>query len=160
MPQVHKYPLPLLMTDAGHITWAVQLGEKVLAGVTVIHSVHPELMLVPTQSGKLIILSRSDGQVLLSLDLHSGPIARPPGWITESSQTSTLHVLQSTNSGRIFILKMISQGGIWDCSAQHVYQMPNDLFSPLLIWNHLLLIGCRDNHLHCLELEDTHMNSQ
>lgn len=61
------------------------------------------------------------------------------------SHNSEMLAAASTD-GKLWILE--SESG----QLQSVYQLPGEVFSSPVIWESMLIIGCRNNYIYCLDL--------
>lgn len=52
----------------------------------------------------------------------------------------------ASTDGKLWILE--SESG----NLQRVYQLPGEVFSSPVVWESMLVIGCRNNYVYCLDL--------
>lgn len=116
--------------------------------------------LISSQQGCLFLLDMPQGTTMVSLDLTLGPITRPPVLLSllncpKSSVLLNLAIMTTTG-----ILSMISlrfkETLPSECSLLQLQCFDGEVFSPLISFNDCLFFGCRDNKVHCLELNRNH----
>lgn len=136
-----------LQVSLGNLIWKMKICEQVFAPIAV--SSDGFLATLATQSGKLILLDTKGRQMVLAIELNSGPISRGT-CIISSSEDSGNRLIQMTNNGILFHMELSKDRVL---STNCVYKFPEEVFSPLVIWRRRVITGCRDNHVHCLRMK-------
>lgn len=117
-------------------------------------------VLISSQQGCLFLLEMFQGTIMISLDLTLGPITRPPVLLSllNSPKNSVLLSLAiMITTGILAIISLKFQGTlVSECSLFQLYCIDDEVFSSLISFNDCLLFGCRDNKVHCLELNRNH----
>lgn len=134
----------------GRLLWKTSLKDQVFAPVAPSCESQSAWIFVATQSGRLLLMDRV-GQIQSTIELNCGPISRQP-FILATEEHSVMHMVLTTNKGTLCIFKIDTGKAHIDVSVLGVYRMPDEVFSPLLIWQQFVLFGCRDNHVYCLEM--------
>ncbi|XP_043762636.1 beta-alanine-activating enzyme isoform X3 [Cervus elaphus] len=62
------------------------------------------------------------------------------------NHTSEMSLAAASTDGKLWILE--SKSG----QLQSVYELPGEVFSSPVVWESMLIIGCRNNYVYCLDL--------
>lgn len=81
--------------------------------------------------------------------VYSTPFAFP----NHLCGSGTLLAAASTD-GKLWVLE--SQSG----ELRSVYELPGEVFSSPVLWESMLVIGCRNNYIYCLDLSCGDKNNQ
>ncbi|XP_008831521.1 beta-alanine-activating enzyme isoform X2 [Nannospalax galili] len=85
------------------------------------------------------------GQLQWKFETTSRVYATPFAFQHHSSNSETLLAAASTD-GKLWILE--SQTG----QLRSVHELPGEVFSSPVVWESMLIIGCRNNYIYCLDL--------
>ncbi|KFO37382.1 Acyl-CoA synthetase family member 4 [Fukomys damarensis] len=85
------------------------------------------------------------GHLQWKFETTSRVYATPFAFHNHNSNSELLLAAASTD-GKLWILG--SESG----QLQSVYELPGEIFSSPVIWESLLIIGCRNNYIYCLDL--------
>ena len=137
----------------GIFAWSTHLHDRIFAPVTLVKREDDWLMLVVTQSGKLILMESAKQSILLTVHFYSESISRPPSiWLCDPPDASAFWIFLVGHSKMLFCLKVhVAKEGN-EVSLYGAYKLPNEAFSPLIILSTCLLLGCRDRQVHCVAL--------
>lgn len=69
-----------------------------------------------------------------------------------SNQTVESNILLCSNSGEMYILNCNSSGN-FSSKLKIIHKLEKDCYSSPKIAENKVVIGCRDNHVYCLELK-------
>ena len=62
------------------------------------------------------------------------------------NHNSEMLLAAASTDGKLWILE--SKSG----QLQSVYELPGEVFSSPVVWESMLIIGCRNNYVYCLDL--------
>lgn len=86
-----------------------------------------------------------EGHLRWKFETTARVYATPFAFSNQSGSSETLLAAASTD-GKLWILE--SQSG----KLRSVYELPGEVFSSPVVWESMLIIGCRNNYIYCLDL--------
>ncbi|XP_055485176.1 beta-alanine-activating enzyme isoform X1 [Psammomys obesus] len=95
----------------------------------------------------------AEGHLQWKFETTARVYSTPFAFCNPSHSSETLLAAASTD-GKLWILE--SQSG----ELQSVYELPGEVFSSPVVWGSMLVIGCRNNYIYCLDLLCAHENNQ
>ena len=138
----------------GISAWSTDLHDRIFAPVTLVKREDDWLMLVVTQSGKLILIESTKQSILLTVHVYSESISRPPSiCLCDPPDASAFWIFLVGHSKMLFCLKVHDANEGNEVGLYGAYKLPHEAFSPLIILSTCLLLGCRDNQVHCIALQ-------
>ncbi|KAL1790400.1 acyl-CoA synthetase family member 4 isoform X1 [Sigmodon hispidus] len=94
-----------------------------------------------------------EGHLQWKFETTARVYATPFVFSNQSCNSETLLAAASTD-GKLWILE--SQSG----KLRSVYELPGEVFSSPVVWESMLIIGCRNNYIYCLDLLCGDKNNQ
>eukprot|EP00210_Caulerpa_lentillifera_P002234 g2147.t1 len=140
----------------GQLKWRVELGIQVYSKIIILETNSGPWVLISAQEGLLFVLEISQGNTLLSLELSMGPITRPPVLTSSTSSlddSTFISLAIMTTTGVLLMVSIESEQPVgFNCELIGFHLLNAEVFSPLLIQNDYLLIGSRDDAVHCIKV--------
>ena len=165
---------------AGALLWQADKGAEVFSSLTLKQAGGSKLgLLLGTQDGRSVCLDASDGSemwthhsasgagilsaagelaqpqlfLLKGLNARNPPLAFAGIWpdvTTPGGGESCCHVVSCSNDGVVSVLEADPFMETVKLRAEVV--LPAHVFSSPVLLGSMLVVGCRDDHLYCLEL--------
>nr|XP_044986196.1 beta-alanine-activating enzyme [Jaculus jaculus] len=92
-----------------------------------------------------------EGRLRWKFETTARVYATPFAFRRHSGRSEALLAAASTD-GKLWILE--SQSG----QLRSVYELPGEVFSSPVVWESMVIIGCRNNYVYCLDLLDGNQN--
>ncbi|XP_028711534.1 beta-alanine-activating enzyme isoform X1 [Peromyscus leucopus] len=132
----------LCFTHAGEQVWCFSAGGPVFSSPCISAS---EQELFFGSHDRFLYCCSMEGHLRWKFETTARVYATPFAFSKQNSSSETLLAAASTD-GKLWILE--SQSG----KLRSVYELPGEVFSSPVVWESMLIIGCRNNYIYCLDL--------
>lgn len=140
----------LCFTHSGEQAWSFSAGGPVFSSPCI--SATEEEIFFGSHDCFLYCCSM-EGHLRWKFETTARVYATPFAFSNQSCSSETLLAAASTD-GKLWILE--SQSGM----LRSVYELPGEVFSSPVVWESMLIIGCRNNYIYCLDLLCGDKNNQ
>ncbi|XP_045140067.1 beta-alanine-activating enzyme isoform X2 [Echinops telfairi] len=132
----------LCFTHLGEQVWQFSTGAPIFSSPCIMAS---EQEIIFGSHDCFIYCCNMKGQLQWKFQVTSRVYATPFAFQNHRSSDQTLLAVASTD-GKLWVLE--SKSG----QLQSVYELPGEVFSSPVVWESMLVIGCRNNYVYCLDL--------
>ncbi|CAH6887826.1 Aasdh [Phodopus roborovskii] len=137
-------------THSGEQVWCISAGGPVFSSPCI--SAAEQEIFFGSHDCFLYCCSM-EGHLRWKFETTARVYATPFAFSNRSCSSETLLAAASTD-GKLWILE--SQSG----KLRSVYEFPGEVFSSPVVWESMLIIGCRNNYIYCLDLLCGDKNNQ